>query len=50
VASTKPGKKTNAKNSNVPATVDELLSNIGKGIADPIVMKGTLPLTSAVIY
>jgi hypothetical protein len=41
--------KSIAENSNVPATVDELLSRIGKGIADPITVKGVLPLTSAVI-
>jgi len=49
VASLKPGTKTNAKNSNVPATVDALLSEIGKGIADPISVKLALPLASPVI-
>ena len=48
MASLKPGKKTNAKNSNVPATVDQLLSAIGNGIAGPISAKA-LPLTSPVI-
>jgi len=32
----------------MPAGVDELLSRIGKGIADPVVFRAT-PLTSAVI-
>ena len=41
--------KTNAKNSNVPATVDSLLSAIGKGIADPISVKMALPLACPVI-
>jgi len=42
--------KTNAKNSNVPATADELLSEIGKGIANPIFVRGMLPLNSSVIF
>ncbi len=45
----KPGKKTNAENSNVPATVNELLSEIGMGIAHPVFPSGVLPLSRAVI-
>jgi len=49
VASLKPGKKTNAKNSNVPATVNALLSKIGSGIADPISVRPMFSLASPVI-
>jgi len=45
----KTRQKTNAENSNVPATVDELLSEIGMGIAHPVFPSGVLPLSSAVI-
>ena len=46
---TKPGNKTNAKNSNVPATVNALLAKIGNGIADPISVKPMVSLLSPVI-
>lgn len=49
MASSKPGKKTNAENSNVPATADELLSEIGMGIAHPVFPSGVFSLSSAVI-
>ena len=41
--------KTNAKNSNVPATVNALLAKIGNGIADPISVKPMFSLLSPVI-
>jgi len=45
----KTRQKTNAKNSNVPATVDALLSKIGSGIADPISVRPMFSLASPVI-